>query len=194
MARARVAEEEALQAARETGNGSRLFPVPDTAENDEAARGWIDEGRAASAVAADLLVAAGFEIRHRNRRVAGLGLQVSVVAEDQEGERWYFDVTGAFTSTPAGLVAHRHALEVPGPGGVLAARDLRPLVLLSSHLPPRRSAGDRALRAGGPGLIHDVVGVGNGADRERLAQYARGGHRSRPLPGFWTAAELGAAR
>ena len=193
MARARVAEEQALQAARETGNGSRLFPVPDTAD-DEAARRWIDEGRAASAVAADLLVAAGFEIRHRNRNVPGLGLQVSVVAEDQEGDRWYFDVTGAFTSTPAGLVRTDTLWKCLGRSAVLAARDLRPLVLLSSHLPPRRSTGDRVLRAGGPGLIHDVVGVGNEADRERLAQYARGGHRSRPLPGFWTTADVGAAR
>jgi site-specific DNA-methyltransferase (adenine-specific) len=195
LARARVTEEHAVQAARAAGDGSRLFPVPTSASDDDVPPGGSNgEGRAVPALAADVLVAAGFEICERNRIVPGLGLQVSLVAEDQENDRWYFDVTGAFTSTAAGLVRTDTLWKCLGRAGVLAARDLRPLVLLSSQLPPRRSAGDRALRAGGPTLIHDVVGVLNGADRDRLSQYAQGGHRRRPLPGFWGAADLGAGR
>ncbi|MDQ2725223.1 MAG: site-specific DNA-methyltransferase [Actinomycetota bacterium] len=193
-ARARVAEEQAHQkakAASESGNGSRLFPVPGEANHNDVAEGPSEAGKSAQARAAEILVAAGFGISQRNRKVPGLGLQVSLVAEDQEGDRWYFDVTGAFTSTPAGLLRADTLWKGLGRASVLATRDLRPVVLLSSHLPPRRSSGDRALRAGGPALIHDVVGILNEADRDRLGHYARGGHRHRPLPGFWTAGELG---
>ncbi|MGH9094046.1 MAG: DNA-methyltransferase, partial [Acidimicrobiales bacterium] len=148
-------------------------------------------GSAAPARAAEMVEAAGFTIVGRKRKVPGLGLEVSLVAEDQGGEPWYFDVTGAFTSTPAGLVRTDTLWRALGRASVLASRDLRPLVLLSSHLPPRRSAGDRALRAIGPVGIHDVMGMLNDADGQRLAEYARGGPRSRALPGFWSAAELG---
>lgn len=193
-ARARVAEEQAHQkakAASKSGNGSRLFPVPGTTNHRDVADGPSEAGKSAQARAAEVLVAAGFGISQRNRKVPGLGLQVSLVADDQEGDRWYFDVTGAFTSTPAGLLRADTLWKCLGRASVLATRDLRPVVLLSSHLPPRRSSGDRALRAGGPALIHDVVGILNETGRDRLGYYARGGHRHRPLPGFWTAGELG---
>lgn len=188
LARARVAEEHAEQTAKAAG-APRLFPVPNPVGDDDGDRS-TDEGKAAQALAADILVTAGFEISQRNRKVPGLGLQVSVVATDQQGGCWYFDVTGAFTSMRAGLLRTDTLWKCLGRTTVLATRDLRPVVLLSSHLPPRRSSGDRALRAVGPALVHDVVGMLNGADRDRLGHYARGGHRRRPLPGFWSAAEL----
>ncbi len=193
MARARVAEEQAQQTAKAAGNGTRLFAVPNSAGQGNAPARPGEEGKAAQTLAADILVAAGFEISHRNRKVPGLGLRVSLVAADHEGDPWYFDVTGAFTSTVAGLLRSDTVWKCLGRATVLASCDLRPVVLLSSHLPPRRSAGDQALRAAGPALIHDVVGMLNDADRDRLAQYARGGHRRRPLPGFWRAADLGPA-
>lgn len=176
------------------GNGTRLFAVPNPAGQSGAPARPGEEGKAAPTLAADILVAAGFEISQRNRKVPGVGLRVSLVAVDDEGDPWYFDVTGAFTSTGAGLLRSDTLWKCLGRTTVLASRDLRPVVLLSSHLPPRRSAGDQALRAAGPALIHDVVGMLDDADRDRLAQYARGGHRRRPLPGFWTAADLGPAR
>ncbi|MDQ2724221.1 MAG: site-specific DNA-methyltransferase [Actinomycetota bacterium] len=194
LARARVADEQAQQTARSAGNGTRLFPVPNPEGQSGAPARTGEEGKAAAALAADILVAAGFEISHRNRKVPGLGLQVSLVAVDHEGDRWYFDVTGAFTSTGAGLLRSDTLWKCLGRATVLASRDLRPVVLLSSHLPPQRSAGDHALRAAGPALIHDVIGMLNDADRDRLGQYAHGGQRRRSLPGFWTAADLGSAR
>lgn len=189
LARARVAEEQAQQTARPPA--PRLFPVPNPADNGDHAAPTTEEGKAAPALAADILVAAGFEISQRNRKVRSLGMEVSVVAVDQGGDSWYFDVTGAFTSMSAGLLRTDTLWKCLGRAGVLAARDLRPLVLVSSHLPSPRSSGDGALRAMGPAVIHDVVDMLSGADRGRLSQYARGGHRHRPLPGFWTAADLG---
>ncbi|MGH9128899.1 MAG: hypothetical protein ACRDY2_08020 [Acidimicrobiales bacterium] len=63
-------------------------------------------------------------------------------------------------------------------------------MMLSSHLPPRRSTGDRALRAVGPAGLHDVMALLDDRNRERLPPYAKGGHRGLALPGFWTTAEL----
>ena len=148
-------------------------------------------GRAARTVATEFLEAAGFAIVARDRKVPGLGLQVDLVATDGDGHNWYFDVTGSFGSIPGGLLRAETLWKCLGRASVLRAQDLRPLVLISSHLPSRRSTGDRALRAVGPAGIHDVVEMLQPEDRDRLARYAAGGHRDRPpLPGFWTVAEL----
>jgi site-specific DNA-methyltransferase (adenine-specific) len=148
------------------------------------------EGKAAAAHAADLLEEAGFTIARRDLKVPGLGLQVGLVGSAADGESWYFDVTGAFTSTPGGLLRSEVLWRALGRASVLAASGVRPVVLLSSHLPPRRSAGDRALRRLGPRSVHDVMGMAHETDRQRLARYAAGGHHQRPLPGFWTEADL----
>ena len=148
-------------------------------------------GLAARTVAAELLEAAGFAIVARDHKVPGLGLQVDLVARDGDGHSWYFDVTGAFGSIPGGLLRAETLWKSLGRASVFRARDLRPLVLISSHLPSRRSTGDRALRAVGPAGIHDVLEMLRPEDRDRLARYAAGGHHDGPpLPGFWTMAEL----
>jgi hypothetical protein len=130
----------------------------------------------------------------RDYRVPGVGILVNVVARDADKAKWYFDVTGAFTSTRGGLLRTDTLWKCLGRASVLKTRGLKPVVLLSSHLPPRRSTGERALHTVGPTGIHDVMGMLNDADRQRLADYAAGGHRTRPLPGFWSLAELGPAR
>ncbi len=149
-----------------------------------------DPGAAAQSLAADLLVRAGFTIEERNRKVPGIGVTVGVVARDAAGAQWFFDVTGAFTSTRAGLARSDTLWRCLGRAGVLAARRLGPLVFLSSDLPPRRSTGDQALRALGPRVVHDVVGLRSMGDLDRLATYAGGANTDRPVPGFWTDAEL----
>ncbi|MDQ6839011.1 MAG: site-specific DNA-methyltransferase [Actinomycetota bacterium] len=195
LARRRVAEEEHHHAdTRRPGSTGpmALFAMPISSVNDELASRSSEEGKAALVLAADILAAAGFEITQRDHKVPGLGLKVNLVARDHDGDQWYFDVTGAFTSVPGGLVRTETLWKCLGRASVLATREIRPLVLLSSHVPPRRSTGDRALRAVGPTMIHDVVGMLNGPDRDRLAHYGHGGHRRRPLSGFWTATEIGA--
>jgi DNA modification methylase len=148
-------------------------------------------GQAARTVAVEVLEAAGFIVVDRDRKVRGLGLQVDLVARDGEGQSWYFDVTGAFASVPGGLVRAETLWKCLGRASVLRTQGLRPVVLISSHLPSRRSSGDRALRAVGPSAIHDVVGMLQPEDRDRLARYAAGGYQNRPpLPGFWSAGDL----
>jgi hypothetical protein len=63
-------------------------------------------------------------------------------------------------------------------------------VVLSPHLPRRASEGAAALRAAGPDVVFDAVGLLDDDDLDRLRRYAKGGARAHPLPGFWTPAEL----
>ena len=150
------------------------------------------EGRGASALAATTLERAGFTITARNQKVPGLGLAIDLVADDAAGTPWHFDVTGAFTTTRAGLARPDELWRCLGRVSVLAHRGSRPVVLLSSHLPRPRSAGDRALRELGPDGFHDAVEILDRGGHDRLARYAAGGHGDRPMPGFWTPADLAA--
>ena len=195
IARQRVAEEQQALATK-AADGPRGAPValPQTPGTDHFQARSTEEGKAAQALAVDILDAAGFEVVERDYRVPGVGILVNVVARDADKAKWYFDVTGAFTSTRGGLLRTDTLWKCLGRASVLKTRGLKPVVLLSSHLPPRRSTGERALHTVGPTGIHDVMGMLNDADRQRLADYAAGGHRTRPLPGFWSLAELGPAR
>jgi site-specific DNA-methyltransferase (adenine-specific) len=185
IARARVEEEEArlrtAQAAAADGDGG--------AEAWGRAEG---EGRAAPAVAESLLADAGFTVTARNRALAGLGTTVSLIARAADGQEWWFDVTGGFTTVRGGLARADVLWRALGRAHVLRAATDAPLVLLTSHLPGDGTPGDAALRAVGPRAIFDVVAMGTTAGRGRLAEYAAGGHGS-PLPGFWTLADLTAA-
>ena len=174
----------AERVAAEAGVAGQLFASP-----PERA---LPAGRkAAAVVAVELLASAGFEVVEQDRRVPGAGVTVDVVARAGDGQPWYFDVTGAFTTTPAGLSRADVLWKAVGRASVLDASGVGPVVLVSSDLPARRSAGDVALRALGSRRIHDVVGVLDTAGHERLARYAAGGRQDRPLPGFWTLGELG---
>jgi DNA modification methylase len=168
------------------GLGQRRWLAPATATGPVA----IEQARAARVVAVELLAEAGFDVVARDLRIPGVGVVVSIVAEDARHERWHFDVTGAFTSTPAGLVRIDTLLKSLGRASILSSSGVEPVVLLSSHLPPRRSSGDQALRRVGPSGVHDVVSMLDSTDRARLSVYATGGYRARPLPGFWAASEL----
>ncbi len=137
------------------------------------------------------LRAAGFAVTAEDARVPHTGVTVSFVAEDRAGRRWLFDVGGAHTSQRGGLqrsdivwrsLGRAHALRGRAEG---AAR----LVLLTTQLPRRPGEGDTALRAAGPDAFFDVVDLFDPPAAERLARYASG-RETRPLPGFWRAADL----
>jgi site-specific DNA-methyltransferase (adenine-specific) len=151
-------------------------------------------GSAASRLAEQAVVDAGFAIERRGARVRGTGVTVSLVATDGDGATWHFDVVGAATSRRAGM--HRadavwralgRASALRGAGGDV------PLVLLTPQLPRRSSEGDLALRSAGPRAFFDAVELGSPAGQDRLQRYAKGGCASEPQPGFWTADELGGA-
>ena len=101
-------------------------------------------------------------------------------------------MSGAFTTTRGGLIRADTLWKGLRRASVLARRNFAPLVLLTSHLPRRRSAGDLTLRAVGPGGFFDAVEMLSEDGRRRLAHYALGRRHRRPLPGFWTLAAIDA--
>jgi hypothetical protein len=109
------------------------------------------------------------------------------------GRTWWFDVAGSFTSHRGGLL--RTEVVWRSLGRAAAVRGIippdQPLVLLTTHLPRPGAEGDTALRAAGPAVVHDVVGLLASPDRARLAGYAAGDVA--PAPGFWTRADLARA-
>lgn len=148
------------------------------------------EGKAAQAIAEGLLLESGFEILGTNVRMRGLGVSVSFLAADADGVGWYFDVSGAFTTTRGGLLRSDTVWKSLGRANVLFSNQKTPVVLLTSHLPRPRSEGDVALRAVGPRVVFDAIEMLAPEQADRLKAYAKGGHTLRAEPGFWTEREL----
>ena len=113
-------------------------------------------------------------------KYSGLGVEVNIVAVDQHGGDWAFDVSGAFTSNRAGLKRTDTLWKALGKAVVLHAADDDefdlPLVLLTTDRPTRGSAGDKALgKVTGTGRdkpILDVIEMMDADGRARLAGYA----------------------
>jgi modification methylase len=118
---------------------------------------------------------------------------VSFVATDAAGREWWFDVAGANTSHRGGLLRTDTVWKALGRASAARGRldPEAPFVLLTTDLPDRRGAGDRALRAAGPRAVFDVVDVRSDQGRRRLAGYAADGPAGGPRVGFWTARDLG---
>ena len=144
------------------------------------------EGKAAQDIAERVLEDAGFTIVGRNARMRGLGLAVNFVASDADEMPWYFDVSGAFTTTRGGLVKTDTVWKCLGRAHVLANKRKAPVVFLTSHLPRRGSEGDVALRAAGMSAFFDAMEMLSDEGRSRLETYAEGGHHDVPVAGFWT--------
>ncbi len=159
--------------------------APTDGPHDRAAA----EGKAAQAIAETVLLRAGFEIVGRDTRLPGAGLSIPFVATDAAGATWYFDVSGAFTTTRNGLARTDAVWRALGRAHAIAGRGKAPLVLMTSHLPRRGSDGDVALRAGS-GAFFDAVEMLSGDGHARLTAYAGGGAQLAPREGFWSAAEV----
>ena len=137
-----------------------------------------------------MLAAAGFVDVAPGPAIRGTGLTVDLTALDAAGTRWYFDVSGAFTTPRAGLALSGDAWKALGRASVTAAAGLRPLVLLTSHLPTANDPAARALRGVGRAGFFDAVELLSGDGQERLQAYAAGGRHDRPEPGFWAPRHL----
>jgi hypothetical protein len=104
-----------------------------------------------------------------------LGIELSFLAFDQTGHEWAFDVSGAFSSSQPGLRRADTLWKMLGKAAVLhQGRPELPLVVLTTEVPNRGSAGAAALDAlrqpGGP--VFDLVELLGSADHERLRKYA----------------------
>jgi DNA modification methylase len=149
-----------------------------------------DGGKPAAALAAELIEEAGFTITHRNRKLRGTGLTMDFVAQDATGRPWYFDVSGAFTTSRDGMLRTDTVWRSLGRAHVVANNNSEaiPLVFLTSDLPRPRSEGDLALRAAGPRAFFDAIALRTDGGFARLQQYAAGRHE--PIAGFWTERDL----
>ncbi len=175
---------------RKTQRATVEIPAPSTPGDEDFQARATREGRAAQDIAGRVLEEAGFEIVGRNTRLRGLGLTVNFIANDRDRALWYFDVSGAFTTTRGGLLRTDTMWKCLGRAHVLANKGKAPVVFLTSHLPKRGSECDVALRAAGIDAFFDAIEMLSDEGRSRLEAYARGGQRKLPLTGFWTEQDL----
>ena len=163
-----------------------LSSLDDPADPSAAA-----DGRGAAKQAADLLTGAGFTIAATDKRIRGSGVAVAFVATDGAGDTWYVDVAGPAASHRGGLLRTDVVWRTLGRAAALApSRGSIPYVLLTPALPKRPGEGNTALRAAGPAMVSDVIDMNDAVALGRLATYGSGGHRSAPLPGFWSQRDL----
>jgi site-specific DNA-methyltransferase (adenine-specific) len=149
LAETRV-ERERLRLSREASAGRLEVvvladpePTPDEGVFPSRA---IREGRAAKAIARSVIESAGFtDIREQPRQPGGV--QVDFTARDGSGRMWLFDLAGTFTAHRPGLKRTDTLWKALGKAALLKEVCDRPLVLLTTGVPPRGSAGARALAA-----------------------------------------------
>jgi len=186
IARLRVRDEGGVPASTDAVEPAVADDI-DEADNFQARA--TKEGKAAQALAEELLTKTGFEIVAKNSRLRGTGVTINFIAKDADDVEWYFDVSGAFTSTRGGLLRTDTVWKTLGRAHVLRAKLNGPLVFLTSHLPKKGSEGDLALRAAAeqepPGFF-DAIEMRSADGYERLRKYAAGGHSEVPLAGFLT--------
>lgn len=184
---------EEIERRNETGILSRpvLAVVGAPASEDDVEdfqRRAVREGRKAQDFARDLLVHFGFE-QIQDRVKLACGVEVNFTATDQGKSNgrdegiWYFDVSGAFTSSRPGLKRTDTLWKAVGRAAVIHEHhqqigDHRQprLVLLTTDLPPRNSTGWRVLQqmTGDGKPIHAVIEMRNPQDQRRLESFSRG--------------------
>lgn len=165
---------------------AKLDPV-DRQEHFQACA--VREGKKAQDIAKRLLLDAGFtSISDKARHPSGV-IEFDFLVTHPNGEqRWWIDVSGAFTSSRPGLQRSDTVWKLLGRLHVLQSidndKERNRVLILTSHLPRAGSPGDQALRSVGPEVIFDVIEIYDPAGLERLQRYAE---TSEPVPieGFW---------
>lgn len=174
LADRRIAEE----AGGLCGPRVRLPALAISDESEDALAAAVREGRQAKDLAEILLGGCGFTNLRTDVKLSTLGIELSFLALDQLGHEWAFDVSGAFTSGTAGLRRSDTLWKALAKAAVLhQGRPDLPLVLLTTDVPKKGSAGHTALKAlkGPDGAVLDVAELLNGSDHQRLLDYARHG-------------------
>ena len=115
-------------------------------------------------------------------------MTINFIATDADDVEWYFDVSGAFTSTRGGLLRTDTVWKTLGRAHVLRG-ELQRVRSCSS----RRTCRGRAARATSrsrtsheQGGFFDAIEMRSAEGYERLRKYAEGGHSEVPLSGFLT--------
>ena len=178
---ARALERVADERTRDTV-GEPRFVVPALRPRDSADLGAdrveraLRDGLGAKDVAEALLRDAGFTDVESPAKVAA-GVEVAFRAVDAQGRSWLFDVWGGFTTSRPGLSRTDVLWRALGKAAVVheLAPDTR-LVLLTTDLPARNSAGAQVLRTmtGPDKAVAGVFDLGSPADRARLGSLRSG--------------------
>jgi site-specific DNA-methyltransferase (adenine-specific) len=161
-------------------------PRPNKAGDADFVAAAMSQGRKARELARELLDHCGFVDVVADVRTGG-GTDVSFSGLDRTGQRWYFDVSGTFTSTRAGLRRTDTLWKALGKAAVVhASHPDVPYVLVTTDAPVAGSAGAQALRAltgggrpDGSGVVFDVIEMESVDGRNRLLAYASGGPGAR---------------
>jgi DNA modification methylase len=156
----------------------------DEADNFQARA--TKEGKAAQALAEELLTNTGFTIVAKNKRLPGSGVTINFIATDADDVEWHFDVSGAFTSTRGGLLRTDTVWKTLGRAYALRGADVQgPLVFLTSHLPKKGSEGYVALKkVWEQEGFYDAIEMRSADGYDRLRKYASGGHSEGRPSGF----------
>jgi site-specific DNA-methyltransferase (adenine-specific) len=174
----RALERVADERTRDTA-GEQRFVVPAVRPRDAADVGVdrvtraLRDGLGAKDVAEALLRDAGFTDVESPAKVAA-GVEVAFRAVDAQGRAWLFDVWGGFTTSRPGLSRTDVLWRALGKASVVheLAPDAR-LVLLTTDLPARNSAGAQALRTmtGPDKAVAGIFDLASPADRARLRSF-----------------------
>ena len=186
LARTRIERERSLLEEEREKRTLRQVFIPAAAtvvdEDESYQRRAVREGQRAKDIARAVLQDCNFEIIAEEKRFSS-GVEVNFVARDAQGNRWFFDTSGAFTSNRAGLRRTDTLWKALGKGAVLksSSESRFPLVFLTTNLPPKGSAGDAALRAAHGSVFHDAIEMLSSAGQDRLRAYAAGESYDQPL-------------
>lgn len=174
-------DDENSDRARSTRPRLPAMPAKAPPDEDFQARG-VREGRRAKEIARWALCEYGFEIVSEERKLP-TGVTVNFVALDQKREQWFVDVSGAFTSTRAGLLRTDTLWKALGRAAVVKEADPEVhYLLLTTDKPTPKSAGARALAMvtgrTKDKLVYDVIEMTSREDMARLEEYGRGPRRA----------------
>ncbi len=186
IANRRIDQEKAEQARLdEVRRGRRKtlrVATRDTVTGDSFQAAAVSQGRRAKEIALEVLEHCGFDVSVQDHRGPG-GVVINFIGVDRNERTWYFDVSGAFTSSRPGLRRTDTLYKALGRAAVLKEAgipDYR-LVFLSTDLPPRDSTGDLALRALRGSTFHDAIEMLTPEGQDRLHRYALGEGYDSPL-------------
>jgi site-specific DNA-methyltransferase (adenine-specific) len=180
-----VPEREALAATREQREARRVVlpAIPEAADEQESFQARaVREGQKAKEIARAVLTDCGFDDFKDDLRLRS-GVEVNLTARDRRGGLWYFDISGAFTTSRAGLRRTDTLWKALGKAAVLRAElgRLPRLILLSTDLPGKGGAGWAALSKARNEVYCDAIEMLSGEGQERLRQYANGEGNGSPL-------------
>ncbi len=151
-------------------------PMPEGETDDFQARAGR-EGRAAKEIAEQVLTGCGFVDIESDVKFSS-GVEVNFAATDALGKRWFFDVSGGFTSSRPGLKRTDTLWKALGKALILKETEPKtPLVLLTTHAPTPKSAGAASLNVvtGRDKPIRAVLEMLSPAGQLTLRQLAVGG-------------------